>query len=72
MNSGGDNATLEEMVRRIEVADVVALDLEARAVVRARGQDVLDILERVAKDPRVEVWYSRSRRTNDLKRFNIG
>ncbi|MOA54888.1 hypothetical protein D3C78_1785830 [compost metagenome] len=31
----------------VEVADVVALDLEARAVVIARRQNVLDILERV-------------------------
>jgi hypothetical protein len=48
-----DDAALEEVMRRIQVADVVALDLEAGAVARARGQDVLDILERVAEDPRV-------------------
>ena len=36
-----DQAALEEVRRRVQVADVVALDLEARAVVRARRQDVL-------------------------------
>jgi hypothetical protein len=46
-----DHAAVEESARRVEVADVVALDLEARAVVGARGQDVLDVLERVLEDP---------------------
>ena len=44
------DAAIEEMLGRVQVADVVALDLEARAVRRARGQDVLDVLERVLED----------------------
>src|ERR1700682_3511024 len=43
-----DHPAVEEMLRRIEVADVVALDLEARGVARAGGKDVLDVRERVA------------------------
>ena len=51
MNSGGlTMPRVEEVMRRVQVPDVVALDLEARAVVGARGQDVLDVLERVAED----------------------
>src|SRR5882724_769264 len=45
-----DDTALEEVLRRIQVTDVVALDLEARSVVGARRQDVLDVLERVAED----------------------
>jgi hypothetical protein len=40
----------EEVPRRVQVADVVALDLEARAVLRARRQDLRDVLERVLED----------------------
>src|SRR5207248_5763349 len=48
-----DNAALEEIRGRVQMADVVALDLEARAVVGARRQNVFDILEGVAEDPLV-------------------
>src|SRR5882762_5145274 len=41
---------LEEMRRSVEMADVVALDLEARVVVGAGLQDVGDILEAVLED----------------------
>src|SRR5436190_19487792 len=43
-------AAIGEMTQRVQVPDVVALDLEARAV-RATGvEDVLDVLERVLED----------------------
>ncbi len=45
-----DEAAVDEMGERVEVADVVALDLEARAVVGAGGQDFLDIGEGVLED----------------------
>ena len=43
-------AAIEEMREVVEVADVVALELEARAVAGAGRQDVLDVLEGVAED----------------------
>src|SRR3982750_3932871 len=39
-----------EVAQRVEMADVVALDLEARVVRAARFEDVLDVLERVLED----------------------
>ena len=52
MNSGGlTRPRVEEVRSGVQVPDVVALDLEARAVLRARGQDVGDVLERVPEDP---------------------
>src|SRR5437016_7590346 len=45
-----DDTALEKIRRGVQVADVVALDLEARAVVGAGGQNVLDVLERVPED----------------------
>ena len=51
MNSGGVKQTaIEEMRGRVEMADVVALELEARAVLAARGEDVGDVLEGVLED----------------------
>jgi hypothetical protein len=48
-----DGAAVGEVAQRVEVADVVALDLEA-GVVRAAGlEDVLDVLEGVPEDARV-------------------
>src|SRR6267142_1036295 len=41
---------VDEVRRHVEVADVVALDLEARVVLRARLEDVGDVLERVLED----------------------
>ena len=69
------DAAIEEVRRRVQVPDVVALDLEARAVVRARGQDVLDVLERVPEDALVGRRRGTSRSQsclNSLKRFSIG
>ena len=45
-----DQAAIGEMGKRVEMADVVALDLEARAVFRAGRKDVFDVAERVAED----------------------
>ena len=45
-----DHTALQEMRGRVQVADVVALDLEASPVVGTRGEDVLDVLERVLED----------------------
>ena len=45
-----DEAALEEVLQRVEVADVVALDLEARAVLGAGCQDVFDVREGVLED----------------------
>jgi hypothetical protein len=45
-----DDPALEEVREGVEVADVVALDLEAGAVLGAGGQDVFDVLERVLED----------------------
>src|SRR6185503_11283077 len=45
-----DDAAIEEMRGGVEVPDVVALDLEARAIAGARSEDVLDVLERVLED----------------------
>src|SRR5262245_62168846 len=42
-----DEAAIDEVRERVEVTDVVALDLEAGAVLRAGREDVLDVLERV-------------------------
>jgi hypothetical protein len=44
------NTELEEVRGGVQVADVVALDLEARAVLAARGQDVGDVAEGVLED----------------------
>jgi len=41
---------LEKMRRGVKVADVVALDLEARVIVGARLQDVRDVPERILED----------------------
>ena len=41
---------IDEMGQRVEMADVVALDLEAGAVLGAGGQDVFDVLEGVLED----------------------
>ena len=41
---------IDEMGERIEMADVVALDLEARAVVGASREDLLDVGEGVLED----------------------
>ena len=51
-----DDAAIEEVRSRVQVPDVVALDLEARAVRRARGQDVLDVRERVLEDAVVRAF----------------
>ena len=50
--SGGfDQPAVEEMGQVVEVADVVALELEARAAALAELlQDVLDVREGVAED----------------------
>ena len=45
-----DQPAVGEMGERVEMADVVALELEARAVVGAGRQDVLDVLEGVVED----------------------
>src|ERR1022692_2380172 len=45
-----DQRAIEKVARGIKMADVVALDLEARPIRRARGEDVLDILEGVLED----------------------
>ena len=46
-----DELALEEMRQRVEMTDVVALELEARAVLLAElAQHELDVLERVAED----------------------
>ena len=45
-----DHAAVGEVAQRVEVADVVALDLEAGAVVFAGGEDVLDVGEGVPED----------------------
>ena len=51
MNSGGcQDASIEEVLRRVQMPDVVALDLEARAIGSARAEDVFDVLERVLED----------------------
>ena len=39
-----DHAAVEEVGQVVEVADVVALELEAGAVAAARGQNILDVL----------------------------
>ena len=44
------HAALEEVLQRVEMPDVVALDLEARAVLGAGREDVFDVLERVLED----------------------
>ena len=45
-----DQLAFSEMSEVIQVANVVALELKARAVCRQRGHRELDILERVAKN----------------------
>ena len=45
-----DQLAFGEMSEVVQVTDVVAFELEARAVCRQRGQRELDILERVAKN----------------------
>ena len=45
-----DQLALGEMSEVVQVTDVVALELEARAVCRQRGQCEFDILEGVAKN----------------------
>src|SRR6185295_10663171 len=45
-----DDAAIGEVAQRVEMADVVALDLEARAVLGAGGQDVFDIRKAVFED----------------------
>jgi hypothetical protein len=46
-----DQPAVDEMRQVVEVADVVAFELEARAVALAQvAQDVLDVLEGVAED----------------------
>ena len=50
-NSGGfDQAAIEEMREIVEMAGVVAFELEARAGARQRLQNELDVLERVPED----------------------
>ena len=49
-NGAFDEAAVGEVRQVVEVGDVVALELEARAVVVAGGEDVLDVLEGVAED----------------------
>ena len=44
-----DQAAIGEMGERVEMADVVALDLEARAVLGAGRQDVFDVAEVLRK-----------------------
>src|SRR3984893_16986741 len=47
-----DELSVEEMRERVEMTDVVALELESRAVALAEAfQDSLDIRKRVAKNP---------------------
>ena len=43
-------AAFEEVVQVVQVGDVVALELEARAVARAGPEDVFDVVEGVAED----------------------
>ena len=45
-----DHAAVGEVRERVEMADVIALDLEARAVLGAGGEDVFDIGEGVLED----------------------
>src|SRR5262245_56479770 len=45
-----DDAAIGKMRERIEMADVIALDLETRAVLGASRENVLDILEGVLED----------------------
>ena len=45
-----DKAALDEMGQRIKMPDIVAFDLEPGAVLRAGGQDVLDIREGIAEN----------------------
>src|SRR4029079_6511514 len=42
-----DDAAVGEVAQRVEMADIVALDLEAGAIVGAGGEDVLDVGEGV-------------------------
>src|SRR5688572_31647661 len=44
------DAAVGEVAQRVEVADVVALDLEAGAVAGTGGEDVLDVGERILED----------------------
>ena len=45
-----DHAAVGEMRERIEMADIVAFDLESRAVLGAGREDVFDILEGVPEN----------------------
>ena len=54
-----DQPAIGEVAQRVQVADVVALDLEARAVGRAGVQDVGDVAERVLEDPVVGLFEVR-------------
>src|SRR6476661_4264866 len=44
-----DQAAVEEMAQIVEMGDVIAFELEARAVARERRQDVFDIPEGIAE-----------------------
>ena len=47
------------MGQRIEVADIVALDLKPGAIIRTGRQDVFDVGERILEDPvsrAFQVW----------------
>src|SRR5260370_36729847 len=45
-----DQSAIDKMRKRIDMPDIVALDLEPRAVVGASREDPLDISERVLED----------------------
>ena len=51
-----DQPAVDEMRQRVEMADVVALDFEARAVLGAGGEDVGDVLEGVLEDAVVRAF----------------
>ena len=55
-----DQSALEEVGERIEVPDVVALELEPRALLGQFEDDLLDIGKRVAKDPAARAFEERS------------
>jgi hypothetical protein len=45
-----DQPSLDEMCAGIEMADVITLDLEARAIIGTARQDRLNVFEGVAED----------------------
>src|SRR5689334_22327255 len=55
-----NDTAVEEVLGHVEMADVVALDLEPRAIRGTRGQDVFDVLERVLEDAIVGTGEVRS------------